>query len=228
MTIWWSKATWLLEFSRSCRKSARRRSRLKNVTPFAWRTDGQAGGQAGELGILVVGYIVKVKRFADFAQSAGKVCQSWRQNFQIIRGFVHPANSAFGIYVEINIHMLTVQWCPHPTLKQWLFNQFKIYSASIARHRVVNQTWFLAFDGKTFPPFVWTSALMNKFTDLLELFSLDFFPCDFPLDFFPCDFSLDFFPCDFPLDSPGIFLLNFRNWRRQVLQIFLRKHNFPK
>ena len=29
-----------------------------------------------ELGILVVGYIVKVKRFADFAQSAGKVCQS--------------------------------------------------------------------------------------------------------------------------------------------------------
>ena len=29
MTIWWSKATRLLEFSRSCRKSARRRSRGK-------------------------------------------------------------------------------------------------------------------------------------------------------------------------------------------------------
>ena len=78
-------------------------------------------------------------------------------------------------------------------------------------HGVVDQMLCLApLLGKTFPPFFWTSALMNKFTDLLEVF------------------SLDFFLSDFPLDPRGIFLLNLRNCRRHVLQIFLQKHNFQK
>ena len=44
MTIWWSKATRLLEFSRSLDIA---HSSQKNVTPFAWRTDRQAGGGIG-------------------------------------------------------------------------------------------------------------------------------------------------------------------------------------
>ena len=53
MTIWWSKATRLLEFSRS---SVNRTLRPEKRDTFCV-TDGQADGQAEELGILVVGFI---------------------------------------------------------------------------------------------------------------------------------------------------------------------------
>ena len=58
---------------------------------------------------------------------------------------------------------------------------------------------------------------MNRSTDLLEPTVPDLLELD-----------SDFLRLDFPFDLRGISLLNFRNCRRQPLQIFLQKHNFQK
>ena len=58
---------------------------------------------------------------------------------------------------------------------------------------------------------------MNRPTDLLEPTVPDLLELD-----------SDFLRLDFPFDLRGISLLNFRNCRRQLLQIFLQKHNFQK
>ena len=58
---------------------------------------------------------------------------------------------------------------------------------------------------------------MNRSTDLLEPTVPDLLELD-----------SDFLRLDFPFDLRGISLLNFRNCRRQLLQIFLQKHNFQK